>query len=159
MSTFIDKFFDLENNDTVPGFVGGQDKIFRNREYQISFPHDNMSNIKEKYTRRFTRMKEHFYNDKFIIIVYASRWTKHDDILYKMLEDLVKIRKDITLVSINALEDKKSPANVIVSNIPFPEYVISNIKNLDDWSYDTIYNQNLKIELKSIFQSILEYTI
>ena len=67
LSTFLFDFFDTSKNSYDTSWDNR--KIFANTMYDITFPHDDLSNLLEKYTRRFKRMKEDFF--RLILLYYC----------------------------------------------------------------------------------------
>ena len=71
ISVFLKVFFDKNCNRT---YIQAYDKneVFNNIKYNISFPHDKIDTIYEKYLRRFNK----------VLIIFISRWTSHEIHIY-----------------------------------------------------------------------------
>lgn len=56
---FIDNLFDFSKGEKYVQNYSGKER-FKNTEYNLNFPHDDLIDIKEKYLRRFKRLKTNF---------------------------------------------------------------------------------------------------
>jgi hypothetical protein len=141
-------FFDIKNGHTyIQDF--DQNIVFVNDKYNISFPHDKIDTIIEKYTRRIIRLINDFYNSDFVNIVFSSRWEKYDDILYDIIKSILKLRnKNIHFYIINGFENEIKEEFIDLISLYKIDYKEEYVKY--NWNYDCIY----KNELTKIFSNI-----
>lgn len=144
---FVNDFFKIEKNEIL--FLDyAKQNYFKNVEYNISFPHDSIDDIKEKYLRRFTRLRDDFFNSDNILFVFAGRDEKFDTPLTSFLEK-VGTFKDINkihLLCINGFEENFN--NNLITNIRIPFIRDKN------WHYDkTIYKENIYNHFKNYFNN------
>lgn len=153
IDSFCDIFFNLETNTTYVQKYN-QQTVFTNKEYNMSFPHDNISDIKDKYKRRFLRMKEHFYKASSVTLIIARRWSTDDEKIYHVYNELSKIRDNIRILVINGLSAPSANAHIHKIDIEYPEQHRINAQIYDNWSYDqTTYKANLANAIRTFFQS------
>lgn len=147
IADFCDTFFDVDKNKLL--FLKyAQNYYFFNIEYGIGFPHDDLKTIKDKYIRRFSRLREHFFAADKVTLIYSSRWTYHDDKLYSLLEDLYKLRSNIELITVNALKFPTKLDYVKALFVPYPDEHIIQCQQ-HNWTYDNVYKQDLVNILKN----------
>jgi hypothetical protein len=139
--------------ETVPFNKGN--KHITNTFYNVSFIHDNIDNIYEKYTRRIKRLREHFFNDKEVHLIYSERWVKSDEQMLQFINDIRNIRSDVIIHIINTLEKDIDIKNVYLYKI---DYTLDHVPLIDgvnrDWSYDNVYENKMSKLFEKIFKNI-----
>ena len=102
VDTYCDIFFNIADNRV---YLNDQNtEIFVNKEFEVTFLHDLIPTIKEKYKRRIKRMIKHFYEANRVDLIFASRWTRSDQTLLDIITNLSKLRSNIYLHAINGFE-------------------------------------------------------
>jgi hypothetical protein len=140
---FFKDFFSREGNKThILQYNNAE--IFTNVKYGMSFPHDTIPELYEKYLRRFKRMKDNFYSSKHVLIVFGSRWENNETELLSLYDSLLEIKKDINFLVFNAISntlllESKYIDKFIIKYIDYKKEYVAN----DNWYYDTIYRQEM----------------
>jgi hypothetical protein len=148
---FFKEFFNRDDNTTYIQKYNNAE-IFTNVKYGMSFPHDSMCELYEKYLRRFLRMKENFYSSENVLLVFGSRWTKHENELLLLCDALLDLKKDIKFLVFNGFSntfilESKYIDNFIIKHIDYKEEYVAN----DNWHHDTIYRKEMsKLILEDI---------
>ena len=134
-------------DDIIKQYVGNafdnNEKI--NKSNNIWFPHDNenITNIIEKYKRRFIRLKQDL-NKKNIFILLTRHYYFEKDIFHKIMEELLNYNSDSIILFISGTNhiyfENMNYKNVIFKYI---EYDISKFYNFDY----TTFRPNIKIFL------------
>lgn len=143
MEKFAKEHFDRESNKTYIQPYN-QRVVHTNVEYNVSYPHDDITDIKEKYLRRFKRMRDHFFTAKKVCIIFACRWERLDQTLLDFYNELNEYRDGIELYTINGFsKDFPLPAKyngrVFREYVPFEEQWVKH-----DWGYDQVYKKKMK---------------
>lgn len=148
---FCNDFFNIEKNKLLY-LEYNNSYYFLNTEYDIGFPHDELDTIKEKYSRRFKRTKEHFFRDPNVTLVYASRWSFHDDELIEFLNSLQNMRAVVNMITVNAFKNNPNRDDIKCYYVDFPEEMKQLALEQGIWTYDqTTYRENLRLILDKAF--------
>lgn len=137
-------------DDIVKKYIGdtfeNEKKI--NSNNNIWFPHDteDTTNIFEKYTRRFLRLKEDL-NKKNIYILLTRHYYIEKSIFEKIVEQLLSYNSDSIILFISGTNHTYFE-NVQYSNVIF-KYVYYDISKYYDYDYST-FRPQIKIFLSDL---------
>lgn len=138
-------------DDIVKKYIGdafdNEKKI--NSNNNIWFPHDteDTTNIFEKYTRRFLRLKEDL-NKKNIYILLTRHYYIEKSIFEKIVEQLLSYNSDSIILFISGTNHTYFE-NVQYSNAIF-KYIYYDISKYYDYDYST-FRPQIKIFLSDLF--------
>lgn len=144
---FINIFFNMDENEIIHMKYNNQ-YYFKNIKYNITFPHDDLSDIKEKYLRRFTRLKNIFFNSD-ILFIFAARSENFEKEILAFIEKVIKVKgnDNIHLFCINGFLENVD--NKYITHVKLP-YIHD-----ENWYYDkTTYKESIYNCLKEYFSSI-----
>ena len=149
---FCKKFFTIDNNSTFTmDYENNSILHFKNEEFNITFPHDLMDGIIDKYVRRIKRFVNDFNTNEKITFVYAGRWETETDALLKLMDYVTSINKNVKLLAINGFPPNfKTPDNIISYNIDYKKEYIEH-----SWDWDKINYKRLLINIFKLEKSNL----
>ena len=131
-------------NDIVKKYIGdafdNNTKI--NSINNIWFPHDteNITDIFEKYKRRFIRLKQDI-NKKNIFILLTRHYYIEKDIFQQIIEDLLNYNDDSKILFISGINHKYFE-NMNYTNVIF-KHIEYDISKFYDYDYST-FRPNIK---------------
>lgn len=147
VESFCTSFFNRECN-TIKILPYNRQLFFRNDEYDIEFPHDNLDDIVEKYQRRFQRLKDHILSQENLVLVCAFRWEEYDDELIELVELVRSYNPNTRMIAINGFSRPISNKHIQTIQFPF-KYTFMD----DAWTYDkTIYGPAIVWLLRDYFK-------
>lgn len=130
----------------------------KNNKYNISLPHDNKDTVDgciNKYKRRVKRLKEHFENEPYVLLIYTARKESIDDKLLQTFNDISKLRDHVYLYSINGFSKPINNNKVFNFNIVY-KYTFDDEWNTRKTYYDQIiYRQNIYNHFKNNIEDVL----
>jgi hypothetical protein len=121
---FLDRFFDRDANQTVTQTYNNH-VYFKNVEYNVGFPHDRLDGLKEKYKRRFKRLRDVILSQQPLTLVGAFRWEILDVELNDLLALVQRHNPFVNMVCVNGLTEPILP-NIRLVQFPFPESFMDN---------------------------------
>lgn len=86
LELFVRSFFDFSVNTVYHQNFDGR-TVFVNREHGISFPHDDVETIEEKYLRRYKRLRDDYQSADRVIVLRASIYRDETDDLIDFLAE------------------------------------------------------------------------
>jgi hypothetical protein len=115
---FLRDFFQSEGNTTYLQEYD-QRTVFKNTKYNLAFPHDDIPDLLEKYTRRFKRMKNNFWSAESVTMIYMHNAPTHtgSSHLRKFANLLANMRPNVRIVVVN-LVGAEGP-NLINLKVPY----------------------------------------
>jgi GR25 family glycosyltransferase involved in LPS biosynthesis len=147
--TFLDEFFNITENETYIQQYN-QKQIFKNKKYNLIFPHDDISKLREIYLNRMNNFIEVIENKDEILFINCSRWEKIND---EIIKDFLDFFQNAKLFLINSLKENsifRSHDRIIYKEIDFPEHL-----RIEEWTNEkTEYDQ--KIFRNTLIQVIKE---
>ena len=147
---FLIDFFDTSNGKNDTFIMQYNNKtVFRNTEYNISFPHDDIQTILEKYIRRWKRLVTDFKNNDNIVLLFVS-CVAIDDLLYDFFDKMLLLKPNIKLFCMNGLTKVRHnyQDKITLKTIPYPFS--------DPWTNERIqYDQ--KIFKNNIGNTLIEF--
>lgn len=135
-------------DDIVKKYIGNafdNDNEKTNSINSIWFPHDNgnITDIFEKYKRRFIRLKIHL-NKKNIFILVTRHYYIEEDTFQKIIEQLLNYNNDSIILFISGTNHTYFE-NIKYSNVIF-KYIEYDISKFYNYDYTT-FRPNIKIFL------------
>jgi len=133
-------------DDIVKKYIGNAfDNEKTNSINNIWFPHDteNITNIFEKYKRRFNRLKIDL-NKKNIFILITRHYYIEEDVFQKIIEQLLNYNNDSIILFISGTNHTYFE-NINYSNVIF-KYIEYDISKFYHYDYST-FRPNIKIFL------------
>jgi hypothetical protein len=133
-------------DNIVKKYIGNAfDNEKTNSINNIFFPHDteNITDIFEKYKRRFIRLKLDL-NKKNIFILVTRHYYIEEDIFQKIIEQLLNYNNDSIILFISGTNHKYFE-NINYSNVIF-KYIEYDISKFYHYDYST-FRPNIKIFL------------
>ena len=125
-------------DDIVKKYIGDafDNENKTNSVNNIWFPHDteNITDIFEKYKRRFIRLKLHL-NEKNIFILVTRHYYIDEDIFQKIIEQLLNYNKNSIILFISGTNHLYFE-NINYSNVIF-KYIEYDISKFYDYDYST----------------------
>ena len=154
----IDELKSSDNvDDIVKKYIGNAfDNEKTNTINNIQFPHDteNITDIFEKYKRRFIRLKLHL-NKKNIFILVTRHYYIEKDIFQKIIEQLLNYNNDSVILFISGTNHTYFE-NINYSN-DYPnvifKYIEYDISKFYDYDYST-FRPNIKIFLSDFLLDV-----
>lgn len=156
VETFVRDFFNLEQNSIYIDEYGT--KIFQNHKYDISFPHDDINNIYEKYLRRFSRLRNDFFNSNNILILFSTRTVKdeYEKNISQLYFALSNFHKHILFFTINCFENDLI---YYEHSLNITNRYLSYTYTDDEWTLaKSIYDQDIYAsKLKTLFKQYINF--
>jgi hypothetical protein len=147
-------FFDLSTNET---YIQNWDNrtVFVNKEYCLSFPHDDITTIEDTFRRRFKRLKDDFFSANIVRLVFATRPIRkeYDDLL-RFLERVSDIKESnssgcVEIYTVN-IEQGFPWKNIKQGFAYYPYDLLEKAYIENDWTYDNEYSRLVTIELSNM---------
>lgn len=126
--------------------------IMKNKEYNISFPHEDVSKLTTIYIQRFKNLKNLIQTNTPVVLIHASRWETYP---LSLFDRLIKIFKgNVKILTINGLEQSIICSDKITKDFTeFPEHL-----RIEEWSSEKIaFDQSrFRVDIIPIISRFLE---
>lgn len=135
LDSFVEGFFDQSKNETFVQTWNGK-VVFKNVEYDLAFPHDELITLTDVYKYRFRNLRERVNDKSPLVFVHASRWERIEEKeLVEFLDVMKEYNPDIKFITINGFDlVPESLADcVLTGSVDFPEKFRNN-----NWSNEKI---------------------
>lgn len=144
MGEFFNDFFDMKKNTTYIQQWNNK-TVFTNTKYNISFPHDDLPSLKEKYVSLFQSYRDVIKSKIPVVFIYITRWETMDINYYCHFMDVIeKYNPNVHMLVINGIEEKdqvpkKYKDKLYKAICPYKE----NYRNNEWFNEKTIYDQQV----------------
>lgn len=126
-----------------------QKMVIKNKEYNISFPHEDVNKLVDIYTERFMNLANVMRDEKgTVLVVHASRWETYSEDVFERLKRLFSC--NVKILSVNSLE--KVVENITLEKVDFPLHL-----RVEGWPDEKVaYDQSrYRVELIPVVEKFV----
>lgn len=144
LTEFIDELFEIQGNEVYVQQYSQKTRL-KNLKYEIDFAHDDLDDIKDKYTRRFKRLINDIKTSTDITLFCVSMYKKYNKELTELCKYFNEKFGNTKLISINAIDtDYQTDEKVIKLDFHVPHSAREQFENNDFSYHQGIFRDNVK---------------